>query len=119
LKNLVLLLAMIFAGQVTAEVPPEQQQEVDHLINFIKTTSCLFIRNGKPHDGASALAHIQKKYDYFRRKINSTEQFIDYSATKSTMSGKYYMVKCNDQAPIKSKDWLIRELEKYRDGNGT
>jgi len=105
---------MMFASIVSADVPPEQKHEVEHLINFVKTSSCEINRNDQYHDGEKALAHIQLKYDYFRNKIKTTEQFIEYSATKSTMSGKFYLVRCGDQPPQKTKDWLLHELERYR-----
>ena len=43
-----------------------------------------------------------------------TEAFIKYSATKSTMSGKYYTVKCPDGKEIRSQDWLLEELAVFR-----
>ena len=97
-----------------ADVPPAQQSEVEHLLGFVRTSSCLISRNGTTHHGQEAAAHIQKKYDYFRDRITTTEQFIEYSATKSTMSGGYYTVLCNGQAPVRTKDWLLEELEIYR-----
>ena len=54
------------------------------------------------------------KYDYFRDDIKSTEEFIEYSASKSTMSGEYYTVTCPGFETIKTQDWLLAELKKYR-----
>ena len=105
---------LLLVSVVNADVPVEYQDEVEHLINFVKNTSCQINRNGEYHIGAKAIAHIQKKYRYFKDDISTTEQFIDYSATKSTMSGKYYMVKCGGQEPEKTRDWLLKELKKYR-----
>lgn len=102
-----------------ADVPVAQRNEVNHLINFVKTTSCRVNRNGQHHNGVVALAHIQKKYDYFRDKISNTEQFIELSATKSTMSGDYYTVKCGDAPPLRTQDWLLQELKKYRQNRKT
>lgn len=113
------LLGIIVANFVYADVPPEQRHEVDHLIKFVKSTSCQINRNGHYHDGEKALAHIQQKYDYFRKKIGTTEQFIEYSATKSTMSGRSYIVKCGNQTPQETKDWLLDELKKYRQNRNT
>ena len=30
------------------------------------------------------------------------------------MSGKYYIVNCRDQSPVKTRDWLLQELKEYR-----
>ena len=58
--------------------------------------------------------HIEKKYDYFRDDITSTEEFIEYSATKSTMSGDFYMVSCPGKEAIRTQDWLMDELKRFR-----
>ena len=97
-----------------ADVPENQVAEVNHLISFVKTSDCVLNRNGTDHPGEKSVAHIQKKYNYFRNKIKSTEDFIDYSATKSTMSGKYYTVTCPGQETVRSQDWLLKELARFR-----
>ena len=111
------LLLSVISSNVMADVPEEQVKEVNHLISFVKTSDCLLNRNGTEHPPAKSASHIEKKYNYFRNKIKSTEDFIKYSATKSTMSGKYYTVTCPSQEPIKSSDWLLEELKLFRANN--
>ena len=115
MKYLFSILYILITVPARADVPPEQQPEVEHLIDFVQASPCLIRRNGTTHSGTEAAAHIRKKYDYFRDKISSTEEFISYSAAKSTMSGKYYTVLCNRHEPIRTQDWLLRELESYRE----
>ena len=111
------LLAMLLAaGIVSADVATEQEAEVDHLLNYVKTSPCQFQRNGEIHDGIAAESHIRNKYDFFRSKIETTEQFIEWSATKSTISGRYYTVKCADADWKETRDWLLKELESFRRG---
>lgn len=115
-----LLLCLIpVVVQSSADVPDSQKHEVEHLLLFVKNTDCKLERNGRMHDGESAYSHINKKYDYFKDEITSTETFIEYSATKSTMSGKYYYVHCGNSEPVKSGDWLLQELINYRELNKT
>ena len=105
---------LLFTSMVSADVPPESRHEVEHLISFVSNTSCQIERNWISHNGDEAITHIQQKYDYFRDDIKTTEQFIEYSATKSTMTGRDYLVKCTGHSPIKTRDWLVQELQKYR-----
>jgi len=65
-------------------------------------------------DGTAALSHIKKKYDYFRDWISSTEEFIELSACKSTMSGKDYTVTYSNGKAMMTRDWLLRELISFR-----
>ena len=104
---------IILAG-VNADVPPGQVAEVDHLLEFVKDSGCMINRNGSEHRAADGVEHIKKKYDYFRDDIHDTEEFIEYSATKSTMSGDYYMVTCAGKAAIRTQDWLLEELMRFR-----
>lgn len=114
LKNILVLILVLIAIPVLADVPPSQRAEVEHLFHFIKQSACIFERNGHQYPAAEAVVHIQKKYDYFRDKINNTEEFIEYSATKSTISGRMYYVSCPGQDRITSRDWLLAELKRYR-----
>ncbi|MEH6453196.1 MAG: DUF5329 family protein, partial [Psychromonas sp.] len=88
--------------------------EIVHLLNFVENTDCLYIRNGNQHKGPEARLHIQKKYDYYYDDIDSAEDFIEYSATKSVLSGSRYKVDCPGQDLQFSGDWLLSELKSFR-----
>jgi len=113
IKYLIWLL-FLFPVLVLADVADSQRGEVDHLLDFVRNGNCIITRNGTEHSGESAVSHIEKKYDYFRDDIKNTEDFIEYSATKSTMSGQFYTVSCSDKKTLKTKDWLLAELKTYR-----
>ena len=114
MKKYSLAIVLLVSSIANADVPPETQHEVQHLMNFVSNSPCQIVRNGSAHDGPEAIKHIQKKYKYFKDDIRTTEQFIEYSATKSTMSGKYYLVNCRNQSQVKTRDWLLQELKEYR-----
>lgn len=90
------------------------QQDVDHLLVFIETSDCTFLRNGREYDAQEAREHIQKKYNYAKDAIETTEQFIEYTATRSHLSGRPYRVNCAGQEQLTS-EWLNGELHRYRD----
>ena len=98
-----------------ADVPPGQAVEVEHLIKFVRNTDCQLERNSEFYSGEEVTAHILKKYDYFREEINSTEKFIELSASKSVISGKPYIAHCNNSEPVNGRAWLLKELQRYRE----
>jgi len=108
------LLFLCLSSSVSADVPEEQVAEVEHLINYLADSDCRMIRNGKSHSAKDGAKHMRMKYDYFRNKISSTEEFIEYAGTKSTMSGRLYEVLCIGLEPEFSRDWLLKELNVYR-----
>ena len=105
-------------GEARADVPASQKPEVKHLLDFISHSGCRMIRNGDSHDAPDAVKHIQRKYDYYRSDIKTTEDFIDRSATKSSMSGKLYTAECPGQKSRPTAQWLKEELNRYRTEGG-
>lgn len=87
--------------------------EIDHLIGFIADSDCTFIRNGQSYEAKEASRHIQRKYDYIGDRITTTEQFISFAASESSLSGKPYRVTCPGGRQT-SADWLTTELNRYR-----
>ena len=78
---------LILLSTLSLNVLASTQDEINHLLNFVASTDCKYERNGTMHNGKEAIEHINKKYEYYSDDIESTEDFIKYSATKSKMSG--------------------------------
>jgi hypothetical protein len=92
------------------------QDEISHLLNYIETSDCVFIRNNTRHTPKKAVAHIKRKYNYLKKRITTTDDFIEGAATRSSLSGKPYMSIC-DGREIATADWLRAELLRYRSHN--
>ena len=107
----VLLMSVVFCTSAVAG--SSMEEEITHLLNYIETSDCIFIRNGSRHDPKEAVKHIEKKYNYLKKRIKKTEDFIKGAATKSSISGKPYMIICNGKE-MKTADWLAAELQIYR-----
>ena len=106
--------SLLYSLSVPSDVSESQRDEVRHLLEFVRGSSCVMERNGKRYNGEDAYTHIRKKYHYFRDEIQTSEDFIEFSATKSTLSGTYYRVFCDSDPPMRSKDWLVDELNTFR-----
>ena len=110
-RPLLPLLLLVLPAAVPAT---EMQDEISHLLQFVESTTCQYERNGDLHTGTEAVEHIRRKFEHFRDRIDSAEKFIELAATKSTISGRYYVVHCAGQPEVTSRDWLLRELKRYR-----
>lgn len=89
------------------------QDEIQHLLLFVESSGCEFERNGTVYDSKEARSHIERKYDYIKSRVDETEDFIKYAATKSSMSGNKYQVTCNGKQQT-SAEWLHNEMSRYR-----
>ena len=114
------LISIILAsGLITGGALADTVQEIDHLLDFVNGSKCQFDRNGTIHSGPEARDHINRKYEYYRDEVTSTEDFIKYSATSSKLSGRRYKVRCPGSTVMNTSDWLLDELTRFRkDGAG-
>ncbi|MBU0991280.1 MAG: DUF5329 domain-containing protein [Proteobacteria bacterium] len=108
------ILALFILTPLLSVADEACQKEINHLLSFVGSTGCQFERNGVLYTGTEAVKHIRKKYDYFKNKISTAEQFIEYCATGSTVSGMKYHVICRDNNSSESGKWLMEELLLYR-----
>ena len=115
-KNILCIFMIILSSAFTyiQVETSDTSEEIAHLLEFIKTSDCKLIRNGKVYSGKEGLQHIHNKYTYFKKKIKTTEDFIKYAATKSELSGKIYYVQLIDGKRVLLKEWLLKELQRYR-----
>ena len=112
-------LLLVFAGSVIAQTPSAKTtQEVGQLFAALKQSNCEFSRNGSWYNAEKASDHLQRKYDYLlkQRLVTTTESFIDLAATKSSISGKPYQVRCGKTAPVSSSSWFKSQLNAVRSG---
>jgi len=110
LMRSLILTILLLAGNALADT----RDEINHLLDFVAGTACQYDRNGTVHNGAEAKDHINIKYEHYRKKIKTAEDFIKYSATKSMISGRKYKIHCPDSEVIDASDWLLEELHRYR-----
>ena len=115
------IIPLVISAAIFMSSPSGAEEEltgaVQYLLDFVKNSDCTFIRNGKNHTPREAVAHIERKYDHFRDEIKTPEDFIRLTASQSLISKKPYMVKTRDGRMMRSRDWLLEALEKYRQGH--
>jgi hypothetical protein len=118
-KSALLGLVLAFTLLMTASaMATDTREEIDHLLSFIAASPCTFIRNGVAYDGARAVDHIKDKYEHYREDVHSAEDFIALAASRSTLSGRPYLVTCGGVTEP-AADWIARELGAFRQRAGS
>ncbi|WP_097303812.1 YfeK family protein [Pseudomonas chlororaphis] len=107
------VLAVVSSAQ--AQTTPQAAQEIKGLLDFVEHSQCQFVRNGTEYPAPQARQHLEKKLNYLEGKnmVSNAEDFIDLAATKSSMSGKAYEVRCPAGSQPASS-WLKAELQRLR-----
>jgi hypothetical protein len=118
-KTIALLIAffLICALPPSAFATPstDESAAIDHLITFVRESKLEFIRNGVSYNSADAAEHLSLKYGQAKDRLSTADEFIDNVASKSSLSGKPYLIVFADGTQASAGDWLHEELKKYRE----
>ena len=120
IPTILLCVTLLTAGASSWAAGPSMaaRAEIEHLLAFVAKSGCQFDRNGTWYPAPEASAHLAEKERYLaeRGRIASAEDFIAKAATKSSMTGKPYTVRCGSEPAIASDEWLMAELRRFRQG---
>jgi hypothetical protein len=118
--------ALLAVATIAAWTPPaiaarpagddRAAREIAGLIRVLGESGCRFARNGRWHDAAQARAHLQRKYDWARKRgmDGTAENFIERAASRSSLSGRPYRVRCPGRPEVDAHDWFSEQLERLR-----
>jgi len=115
--TLVLLLTSLTVGKPATVTPnASDARTIQYLLEYVRESSLTFRRNFSSHTSKEAASHIQEKYRHFQDEIESPEDFIDLCASKSLMTGRYYLIIDEQGHEIRTRDCLMKTLTSYRHG---
>ena len=106
-------LAMLPSPAAQAAPDANAQREIDHLLAYVASSECRFVRGGVEHDAREARDHLARKLDVARPLIGSADAFVDHVAAASSLTGEPYRVHCGGREST-AKAWLADELARYR-----
>jgi Family of unknown function (DUF5329) len=92
-----------------------EAQRIQYLIQSIADLKdAKFARNGSQYSAGQAADHLRLKLKNAGERIKTAEQFIDYCATKSSVSGKAYTIVYDDGRVVESATFLRGKLAGYK-----
>ena len=109
LRSVVAALIGIACGSISPPLVGQPSSDVEFLITRIAKSGCQFVRNGNVYPAHEAAEHLQRKRASVRIEL-TPEQFIENIASKSSMSGEPYRIRCTGQRDEQSGIWLRRAL---------
>jgi hypothetical protein len=107
-------LTFALSSAVFANPDGSAQREIDHLLEFVARSSCTFVRNGADYPAQKAGEHLAGKFRYAASRITTAEDFIRDIASRSSVSGEAYRVRCG-RTDMHAGVWLTEELQRYRE----
>jgi len=89
-----------------------ETDKINHLIASVEgLQGATFIRNGSEHDARTASNHLRRKLKAMGDKVKTAEDFIEFCASKSSMTGEPYLIRLADGSIIKSELFFNDKLK--------
>ena len=104
-----LLLAKHGVGASPLRLPAEQAK-IDFLLEEVKKSDDVFVRNGREYSGSRASSHLATKLRFAGKRVQTATDFILGIASKSEETGKLYEVRTREGHREPLRDWLLARL---------
>jgi hypothetical protein len=110
------LVSLACAAPLGAQDSAGAPAQIEYLLQTIGRSGCDFYRNGSWYQAARAEQHLRLKYRNLQARgfKGSAEEFVDAAATRSSISGQPYAVRCPGAAAVAAAQWLLGQLAQYR-----
>jgi hypothetical protein len=108
------VVALLLAKQGLAASPVRplaEQAKIDFLLEEVKKSDDVFVRNGREYSGARASGHLATKLRFAGRRVQTATDFVLGIASKSEETGKLYEVRTREGHREPLRDWLLARLQ--------
>jgi hypothetical protein len=101
----------------TAPQMLSEAEKIEALLRIVDgLKDAVFIRNGSEHDGRAAAKHLRSKWNSQRDVIKTARDFVLHLASRSSLSGKRYLLRWKNGQLQTSESFLLTELKKLEQG---
>ena len=114
MRSLLLLVVFFSSANGAVGSQGDPQEEIDALLTAVGDSGCTFIRNGKFYGAEKAESHLRMNYKRGRRHATTAEDFIRRLASRSSVSGKDYLIQCDGAGTVTSESWFTERLRLQR-----
>jgi Family of unknown function (DUF5329) len=96
-----------------AKKPRTEKAKIEALLKHVEgLKDARFIRNDQEYNADTAAKYLQGKWEAHTNEVKTAKDFIEKIASKSSTTGRPYMVRFKDGQTKKSADYLLAELKK-------
>jgi len=116
MKPLLALLLCLVAATVSFAATPAD--EIEGLLAYVKgLDQAAFIRNDSAYTPAQAESHLRMKWKNAGSHVKTAEDFISLCASKSSLSGKPYLIRFADGHTAEAGTVFKEQLAVLRKAN--
>jgi len=107
-----LLLALLSVLAPVQAYALSEEEKITLLIESARDTpeGTRFIRNGSAYGVADAVSHLARKYSRAQSRVKTAEEFILHVASRSSISGKEYLIQYPDGTTVTTATFFMEKL---------
>jgi membrane-bound lytic murein transglycosylase len=112
-RALALALLLLAPAALADPLPAAEREKIVALIASVEhLQDAVFVRNGKAYGPATAAKFLRGKWEDRAAQIRSAEDFIAKVATRSSTTGKPYLVRYKDGREVATEVFLRDALRR-------
>jgi hypothetical protein len=102
-------------GAAADTLPPAERRKIESLLAAVeRLPDAVFVRNGKSYPPRSAAKFLRAKWDDRAADVRNADEFITKVATRSSTTGKPYLVRYADGREVETAVFLREKLAKFK-----
>jgi hypothetical protein len=99
---------------LAARRPEAEQKKIDALIEDVRQSNAIFIRNGVEYEAVKAVSHLKFKLFMAGSRVQTVRDFVEGVASHSEETKKPYLIRpAGSAAAVPLRDWLLRRLAEH------
>lgn len=87
-----------------------EPERIAALLDAVERSGATFIREGKAYSAVAGRRHLERKLRYVGRRVKTAEDFIEGIASRSSTTGRPYLVRLPSGEEIETRVWLQQRL---------
>jgi hypothetical protein len=112
MRFLICFLSLALSASYVTATPSDEIESLLHYVAELDGAS--FVRNGDAHTPKEAEAHLRLKWTKQKGQITTAEDFIRLCGSKSSISGKSYLIRFKDGHEEEAAVVLLTQLATIR-----
>lgn len=99
----------------------KEKKKIDYLLSEVSKLEGKFVRNGSEHEASEAVKHLRMKLENAQDSWFAPDKeewtavmFIEKVASKSSLSGKKYLIKFKPDSLVETEIWLKQKLKEFK-----
>ncbi len=89
-----------------------ERKKIETLIASLEQLAgAVFIRNGQEYTLDDAMTHMREKWEWKELEIKTADDFIRVAGSRSSTSGKAYVIRMPDGTEVQTEEWFRIQME--------